>query len=258
MRKEGPLRQEQLASVAHALMILRMLKTRHSLRVTEVAKELGLAPSTAHRLLSTMRSMGFLEQEHAGRAYRAGWEMVEMELVTTGQLDIRDYARPVLEGLRDEFNETANLVILEGRYIRFIDGVESRNPVRVAIRTGQRIPAPGTAAGKVLLSERSIAHVRRLFDGQPLVSAIGRTPIRFETFADELANVRARGYATNFAESVPDLHAVGVKVVDGQGRAVAALTLSFPGTRLRRSDAPRIASVLLLASADLTRRAWHN
>jgi DNA-binding IclR family transcriptional regulator len=235
-----------------------MLKTRHSLRVTEVAMELGIAPSTAHRLLSTMRSMGFLEQEHAGRAYRPGWEMVEMELATTGQLDIRDYARPVLEGLRDQLNETANLVILEGRYVRFIDGVESRNPVRVAIRTGQRVPAPGTAAGKVLLSKRPTSYVRRLFEGQPIVSASGRTPIPLETFLDELADARARGYATNFGESVPDLHAVGVQVVDGQGRAVAALTLSVPGTRLRRSDAPRIASVLLLASADLTRRTWHN
>jgi DNA-binding IclR family transcriptional regulator len=200
--------------------------------------------------------MGFLEQEQAGRAYRAGWEIIEMELATTGQLDSRDHARPVLEAVQSQLHETVNLIILEGRYIRFIDGVESRNPVRVATRTGQRVPAPPTAAGKVLLADRSVAHVRTLFDGPPAEFGGLRSPVRLDHFLDELADVRARGYATNFGETSPDLHAVGVRVLDGQSRTVASLTMSAPATRLRRSDASRIASVLLLASAELTRRTW--
>lgn len=246
----------QLESVANALAILRSLKTNPVLRVTDVSRALSLSPSTAHRLLSTMRDAGFLEQGSVDRAYRAGWELIEMGLENAGQLEVREKALPVLEALRDETEETANLVMLEGRYIRFIAGVESRNPVRVATRIGQRTEAHTTAAGKILLAERSSAFVRSLYEHDPAPATKLNTSSKIDAFLSELSTARNRGYATNFGESVADLHAVGVKVLDHEGRSVAALTISAPSHRLRQAHAPAIAAALLLASTDLTGRAW--
>jgi DNA-binding IclR family transcriptional regulator len=256
MRNETGSEPGQLTSVTNALHILRMLKTEPSLRVTDVAHRLAVSASTAHRLLNTMRQLGFVEQEPRGRAYRAGWELVEMGLEGSGRLEIRDHLRPVLEALRDEYDETCNLLVSEGRYVRFIDGLESRNPVRVATRTGQRIEAHGAAAGKVLLAERSVAYVRSLYEDDGLTAMTSATITRLDSFIQELALVRRQGYASNLGEHVSDLHAVGVKVADGVGHVVAALTLSAPANRLRKGDVRSIAVRLMLASATLTRLTW--
>jgi DNA-binding IclR family transcriptional regulator len=127
----------------------------------------------------------------------------------------------------------------------FIDGVESRQPVRVATRTGARLPPYATAGGKVLLAYLPAAIVRSRYP-EALRRITRFTIPDIDALEQELQLVRKHGYAVNLGEHLTDVHAIGVPIAVGTKRPVAALTLAGPSTRWSRRRlellAPKLAS----------------
>ena len=238
-------------SVSNALRALLVLRDVEEVRVSELAAHLGVAPSTAHRLLATLRANDFVEQVPGGRAYRL------TSLLSTfagGPPDRNTLARtghPALVQLSRETGETSNLLVLEGSDVRFIDGVESTRTLRVAPRTGDLLPAHGTAGGKAILSALPPEHVRSLL-GSRLRKMTAHTVLSRSALEKELAVVRCRGYATNVNESVLDVGGVGVPVMDRFERCVAAITVSGPSSRLNDDTAPSLLPYLRAAAARMS------
>src|SRR3954471_11287 len=141
-----------LTSVDNALWLLQLIGERQALRVAEAADLLGVARSTAHRLLSALRRRGFVMQDRPNGAYRPGPALNEIGLAAISRIDIRRVARPVLEQLREETQETVSLAVLEGTTVRFLDCAESGRSVRVGNRTGVVRPAHASAVGKAILA----------------------------------------------------------------------------------------------------------
>ncbi|MFJ5265184.1 IclR family transcriptional regulator [Streptomyces sp. NPDC088387] len=223
------------ASVGNALRTLLYLRGRDSVRLTDVSDHLGIARSTAHRLLSTLRSYGFVEQEPGGRRYRLGPAVLALAHGVTDERALIRIARPYLEALRDASQETSNLLVLDGPDVLFLDGVEGPRTLRVAPRTGDHVPAYGTAAGKALLAELPAETVRARYPGGLSRLTPGTLPDLDALLAD-LAVARERGYALNFEESATEVHAIGMPIHDTHGVCVASVTVSGPGTRLGRGD----------------------
>ncbi|GHJ42425.1 IclR family transcriptional regulator [Streptomyces sp. TS71-3] len=249
------------ASVANALRALAYLGGRDTARVTDVSDHLGVARSTAHRLLHTLRLHGFVEQVPGGRQYRLG--PVLMALAESraavesrsriGTAELVRIARPFLEQLRDEAGETSNLLQLDGPDALFLDGVDGPHVLRVAPRTGDRVPAYATAGGKAQLAQLPVEAVRMLYPA-------GLDQLTPATVADlaeleaDLARARRRGYALNIDESVTDVHGFGMPVRDGHGVCVAAVTVSAPSTRGGRARAAGLAPLLRRAADGITSR----
>lgn len=222
-------------SVDKALRILLMFRKHRTLRVTDVSVELGVARSTAHRLLSTLMHQGFVSQDRLTKAYRSGRVFVEIGLAAIGDLDVRRKARHYLEQLSLEYHETVNLLMLEGAFCRFIDGVEGDRPLRVGLRTGLVLPAHTTSGGKVLLAELPVEEVRSLYkDGMRALTK--RSLPNLGLLEVELERVRRRGHAVNHGESEEELSAVAVPVRNSSGQAIAALALSTPTSRMSDRD----------------------
>src|SRR3954447_27078231 len=114
-----------LTSVDNALWLLELIGERQALRVAEAADLLGVARSTAHRMLTALRPRGLVMQDRPNGAYRPGPALVEIGLAAVSRIDIRRVARPVLEELREQTQETASLAVLEGTTVRFLDCAES-------------------------------------------------------------------------------------------------------------------------------------
>src|ERR1700756_5766645 len=124
-------------SVENALRTLQLLRDRRAIQAGEVASELGVARSTAHRLLALLSSYGVVEQEEHGPKYHAGPLLAQLGLSTLRQHDLVAVVHPFLERLSDEINETVQLIVLHGLESVFVDSVESRGQVlRVTARTG--------------------------------------------------------------------------------------------------------------------------
>lgn len=249
----GAGRAYTIDAVDNALSILLMLRTRTGLRVTDVSDELGVARSTAHRLLSTLAQRGFVCQYPESRLYRVGPALLDIASLSSGYPALRRIARPHIARLAGELHETVHLNVLEGSDVRFLEGAESDQPVRVSLRVGTLIPAHSTSSGKVLLADRPREVVRALFEeGLPHVAEHTITDLtRFESELDE---VQVRGYATNMEENEAGLNAVSVPVRTGAGATVAALVISAPSARLPARAVPRIVRAAQAAAAAITRQ----
>jgi IclR family transcriptional regulator, acetate operon repressor len=208
--------------------------------VSAAAEHLGVARSTAHRMLATLLSEGFVRQDPVTKTYGPGRRMLEVGLAALRNLDVRAAARPLLEALRDELGETVHLVLLEGTHILFVDSVESNRAVRVGSRTGMTMPAHCTAAGKAILAELPPDALEEYLDALPA----GLTPRSMEdpeSVREEIRQVSERGWATNYEESEDGLSAVAVAIPEPSGIARSSITVSLPAERLRPERAPEIA-----------------
>jgi IclR family acetate operon transcriptional repressor len=241
-----------LQSVQNAMRLLKLLRARTCIGVTDAGEELGLGKSTVHRLFTTLESEGFVQRDRVKRGYRIGPALFDLGLAAVGDLDVRRKARQPMESLRDQCGETVNLHVLEGNHTRVIDGVESTNTVRVSSRIGVALPANATAAGKVLLAAMRPEAVDALFPNGP-ISVTVATICQSGALHDELAEVRRRGYATNFGESADGLHGLGVLVLDRFRKPIAALGVAAPAGRLNGARVPELAMSMRAASDEITR-----
>ncbi|SHK08967.1 transcriptional regulator, IclR family [Pseudonocardia thermophila] len=219
-------------SIDNAARILLMLLDTPALRVSDVASELGVARSTAHRMLTTLQARDLLRQDPATKAYGPGSNLAKLGLAVIGASDLRAEARPVLEKLVSDTAETAHLLVLKGTETVFIEGVEGPQVIRAALRTGHRGPAHASAAGKALLAEFDQEELRRRFPTARLRGGTARAVHSRRALEAELEKVRETGYATNIEESEPGLCAVAAAVRDRYGVAQCALAVSGPAERV--------------------------
>ncbi|MGH9299990.1 MAG: IclR family transcriptional regulator [Acidimicrobiales bacterium] len=237
--------ERTISSVENALVLLEAFGERPSVSVKEGAGLLGVAPSTAHRLLTTLQAHGFVTQDPATRRYRAGSVLLDIALGALRGIDVRRIAHPFLERLTEVVRETVNLIVLDGSQIRFIDSIEGPEAVRVSSRTGAVLPAHCTAGGKLLLARLSPASLLRLYPTRRLNGLTPRSIVDQGRLFAELEEVREKGYATSFEQSTLGLSAVAVGIFDPKAEIIAAIGVSAPSARL---DEDRVASIVGAAS----------
>ena len=230
-----------MSSVENALNLLEALRIQSSFSVKEAAELLEVAPSTAHRLLTTLQAHGFVSQVRPSRRYQVGPALVDIALEALRGIDVRETAHPHLQELASIVRETVNLIVLDGDQIRFIDSIEGPEAVRVSSRTGAVLPAHCTAGGKVLLAALEEAELARLYPTRRLSALTPHSVTDRTALTRELAQIRRKGYATSFEQSTHGLSAVAVLVRNASGQVVAAIGVSAPAARL---DEERVASIV--------------
>lgn len=230
-----------LESVDNGLRLLLFVAARPRVSVSEAAAELGVAPSTAHRLLSTLRYRGFVVQG-SDRSYRVGPAFEEMVTARMARADLAQAAAAHLERLRDETMETCHLMVLVGRQVRVVLSVESTQVLRVGSRDGAMLPAHFASGGKMLLAELTPEQFAAAYppDG---VSGAGLSPSAVAALRREIASCQRAGYALNNGQTERGVTAVAVLVRGPDGPA-AAVSVSVPAVRFRRSEVPALVAAL--------------
>lgn len=238
-----------ISSVNNALLLLLLFREQPRVRLTDACKYLGVAHSTAHRLLAMLAHHGFVQQEPSTRAYVAGPALVEVGLAVVGSLDVRAQARPVMEELAAELNETVHLGVLEGTAVRYVEAVEPRRMLRVAARTGTLVPAHCTSLGKALLAQLPDDRIEALYptEAEPFEARTNRSITTQGALLAEIGRTRKRGYAINTEETEEEVGSVAVSFRDTVGRS-AALAVAAPTSRLTKARSGTIGERLLDAS----------
>ncbi|MEV6013132.1 IclR family transcriptional regulator [Streptomyces sp. NPDC051976] len=239
-----------MASVDNALRILLLLNERPLVRVSEVASRLGIAVSSAHRLLSALVYRDFAEKDPASHAYSSG-SVVRARSGGFGAIDIVAATRPYMELLSRELGETIQLEVLQGREVKFVGAAESGKALRTASRVGSSMHAHCSSGGKVLLADLEPAKFRSLYRDTHLPSRTQNSITSRSELEAELATVRRRGYAMSVGESERDVAAVAVAIRDASGHAVAAMAASGPHSRMRCRFMIAISERLLWAARQI-------
>jgi len=240
----GPRPQYPIDSVDNALKILLLLGERSELRLTEVAEYLGVASSTAHRLLAMLQYRGFVRQEGRSKAYLPGTALTGVAFSILQRFDVRQTLHPVLEQLNQETTETVHVAVLDGLTVRFIDAIESPRAVRVASRLGQSMPAHCTSSGKAMLAGLPTEQLHRLYPQEELVGLTERS-IRSRTALEkELAGIRRRGYSSSSEESEEGVSSIAVAFPTERTTLRLAMNTAIPLSRVNRTDVKRIGELL--------------
>ena len=247
----GSTPQYPIESVDKALQVLLLLGEQPKLRLTDVSRYLGVASSTAHRVLAMLQYRGFVRQDTATRSYVPGPTLDGLAFGVLRRLDVRTRARPVLERLNTDLGETVHLGRLEGNNVHFIDSLESSRALRVGGRLGRSMPAHCTSTGKALLAELSEEEIFRLYPDEELEAVTERTISTRTALERELELTRRRGYASSMQESEEGVASVAVPVTSPGGVSYA-INISMPTTRMSSAARARLAERLAEASKELT------
>ncbi len=216
------------------LRLLVLFRGGRPVRVSEVAHKLDVARSTAHRLLTTLEGRGFVRQDPVTRAYLVGDALVDLGRSVAVRAELEEIARPELEALVQRVGETAHVAVLRGADAHFVLCVESSQTLRTGSHVGSSFAAHATACGKAMLSALCDDELRKLYTDERLVPFRRKTVGSWSELRSALAEVRRRGYGTNFEENESGVNAIGVAIAGRGGRLYGAISVTGPSARLRR------------------------
>lgn len=211
---------------------LRVLETVADLNgptVSELADELGMAISTAHKHLQTLRENG-LVVKHEDR-YRLGLKLFHLGTRAKRRDTQFMLAREKTYEIADRTSEVVNFSVLEnGRAITLFDSLDTGT--LEGFQRGQYFYLHSTAAGKAMLAEMDERQVDAIVEEWGLPERTEFTITDRETLAEELELVRKRGYAVNEQEAWENLKAVAVPVRGSDGAVLGAMDISGPPHRI--------------------------
>jgi DNA-binding IclR family transcriptional regulator len=221
-----------LQSVSNALAVLTVLG-RHGtyLGVADVARLLNLPRSTAFRLLSTLESHGFTEQEPGNRKYRLGLKLFELAGVIWSNIELARLALPLLEQLSRDTEETVHLVVADRGESVVVEKVDSARAVYVRTHVGSRRPLYCTATGKALFAFFPKHQIEEMVLGG-LRRYTASTITDGDLLDAELSQVRRRGLAVNWGEYREDAGGLAAPIRNRAGRVEASVGVAVPIGRL--------------------------
>ena len=222
-----------IQSVSRALDILEAFAVgQEELGVTELSRKLKLHKNNVFRLLATLETRGYVDQDRDTGNYRLGMKTFEVASVFLHHLGLAKQAHPVLEQLAAETGETAYLAVLEGPWALCVDVVETSHAVRVVSQLGRRLPAHATALGKAQLALRPQEELEQLWKQHELTAVTPRTITDATRLAEELAQAAGEGGALEDEEHAPGVRGFAAPVRDYQKRVVGAIGVVGPVLRL--------------------------
>jgi IclR family acetate operon transcriptional repressor len=240
--------------VFKALQVLRCLgDERRELALSEICYRVDLPKTTVFRYLQTLCACGFVTHDADTDLYRIGLRVWALGQSLQEPLRIRELALPPMRALRDRFNETVNLGVLDGPEVVYLEIIESRRSLRMQAQLGGRDPVYSTALGKAVLAfkpeEQWAAHLPA-----DLAPRTGRTVLSLAKLRQDLALARERGYALDDEENEEGARCIAAPVLNTKGQPIAAISLSAPVTRMGDRLLPKAADAVIEVAAAIAQR----
>lgn len=241
-------------SVQIAVSVLECFLVTPELGATEVARRVGVAKSTAHRVLVTLSASGLLDRTGGGR-YRLGIRLYDYGQLAIDRLYLRELALPVLAELRDQIGETVQLGIPSGPEVLYVDRLEGTNGLRFHSGSYRRVPGHSSSTGKAIAAFNPTVRNAVLEAG--FVAHTSRTPMTRRAYLASLDEVRRRGYAESVEEFEVGLSSVAAPILLSHGQdepvAVAAISVAGPTPRVNGRGSV-VAARVVEAAKRVTRR----
>lgn len=219
-------------SLRSALQLLELVgKERNGARVKDLAARSGINTASVSKMLSTLAAQGFVRKDDATRRYSLGYKLIELSTCLIESLDIRTAARPVLEELEAATNEVINLATYHIGDLVYIDKYEGTKSLRMHSKIGGRAGWVNTAVGKAVFANLPQHEKAFLLDGFDFTPKTPASITSKEEYLAQISEVVEKGYALDVEENVLGIICVGAAVMDYSGKAVGAVSISWPVVR---------------------------
>ena len=235
-------------SIKKALAIIESVgKSTKPLKASEVANLTKLERATAFRILTYLTSLGYLFKDHNTNLYSLGHKIFEfgdksdyLKTLTTLCLDS-------IQQLSSETDHITYLAILEGPHVMYCDKVDpSGDSAPRAFR--MRLDAHSCALGKAMLAYKSLEELKEIYKSYSLYKHTVNTITTLDKLYNDLRKIRQIGYSLNEAETFDYVYGIGTAILDSQGRAIAAISLSGTKGTINLKTIPDLAKKVIETS----------
>ena len=246
-------KNEKIKSIDKVLDLLEFLSANEQeTGITEISKNLHMGLSTVYRILTTLKSRGYVIQNQQTTKYRLGIKLFELGCAVQSTKRLVEVIKPYLRQLSESTNETVNLAILEGKEVIYLAKVESLEVLTTNIKVGTRLPAHCTALGKVLLAFISDGEFDSLYKAdEPLSSLTSKSISSLEKLKKDLKKVKEQGYAVDREEYKIGINCIGVPIFSRNG-AIAAISITGPASRFTIDEMEKVKGKLMTISKEIS------
>jgi DNA-binding IclR family transcriptional regulator len=255
-----PIHQREHASqrprpaLARALNVLETVAaTSGAMALTDIAQQLALPQATAFRLCQRLEHDGYLVRTSGSRKYAIGARLMRLGLDIVRIGGPTSLRHKILQELVEEIGETCNLTALANSEVVYLDRVETRWPLRLALEPGSRVPLHCTSSGKLFLALMPQEAQTSILNTIKLTASTPKTITNRYDLAKELKKIARQCYSTDNEEFLTGLNCVAVPINDKHGKTIAAVACHAPIVRVDKRKAILLVPFLQKAAARLVK-----
>ena len=241
----------QAPVVKKAFIILNAIaKSSHGLTISEIASLLDISKGTVHGISAALEEQGAVIRHSGSKRYNIGMTLLELGKAAHGRVDFKKIARPIMEELMEQCQESVFLGIQNNDRVTIIDIVESRKDFKITSPIGTALPLLAGAIGKLFLSRMEQEKLQDFLKGNPLRQFTPNTIVDIEQYISELKKVKKNGFAYDDEEFISGVRAVAASI-NRQGVYIPAIWVVGFKAAMTSSKIPSIIAQTKAAAAKI-------
>lgn len=250
--KSAPETGASVQAIERGLAVLSVIAASDGLTLTDLAQRAGLAPSTAHRVLTSLESRRFVFHDEQRGLWLIGVGAFEVGTAFLRNRRLAGIGRVVMHELMERTGETVNLGIEDGGEVVFISQVESHGALRAFFRAGSRGAIHSSGVGKALLAQSTETRVREILHKRGLAKFTDHTLVAPADLFRELAEIRQRGWAIDNEERTLGMRCVATAIFNEYAEPIAGISVSGPAVRITPERTAEFGPLVKRAAEEIT------
>ncbi len=245
--------QNIVQALDRGLLVLLLLAKNGAKTLSDISLSVGMPPSTAHRILTTLQKHGFVEFDEIEQKWSVGVEAFRVGSAYLVRTNLVEAAHKIMRELMEETGETANLAIADKSDVVFISQVESHNPIRAFFRPGTRGAIYASGIGKALLSQMDRKQIEKILRNGGLKEYTYKTLTSPEELFSDLEKTKQRGWSFDDEERYLGMRCVAAPIYNSFGEAIAGISISGPKNRFNDEQVLEYGPIVKRAAQNVTK-----
>ncbi len=235
-----------------SLILLKHLSQEGQVSLSNLALTLGMPPSSAHRVLTTLQKHRLVEFDASTQEWMIGIEAFRIGSAYLVRTNLVEASRQTIRNLMERTGETANIAIADDGDVVFVSQVETHNPIRAFFRVGTRSHMHTSGIGKALMADMTRADVEKILQQKGLPQFTAKTLTSPHSLFDDLEAIRKRGWSLDDEERHSGMRCVAASIYNALGEPVAGVSVSGPTVRLSDQVISELGPVVKRAADEIT------
>lgn len=245
---------ETIQSVKRAFELLEFISQEKEIGIRDLSRRAGFSKATVQRLISTLLEAGYVTCNLTTHKYHLSFKLFQLGNCAIYQNDLRTVARPIIEEMQENVKENVVLGILDGGDVIYIDKLTVPQEIQLASSVGSRVPVHCTATGKAILAFLPDEESTKVLQTKELKRYTQNTITGIEKLKQELAEIRARGFAVDIEERFPGVTSIAAPIMNYSGQVAGAVGIPGFIYRIQPERIPSLGRIVMRAAAEISSR----
>ncbi len=202
-------RQYQAPIIKKAFRIIKLVSNnKQGMRISDISDQLDISNSTVHGITAALDEEGALKRNPINKRYTIGLALIEFGKKANAKIDLKKIARPYMEELMEQCQETVILGLRNENKIIIIESIDAKKDFKITSSIGTAMPLLAGSAGKVFLAQMNPEEAKSLLFSNTLTQFTPQTITSPEKYFNRLERIRKDGYAIDDEEYIPGVCAI--------------------------------------------------